>query len=157
MSKELGIKSVNYNVFSAATIAHTHLADGEIGVPPPGYPSSKIVFRAHDAHALLILSGNYKRVHHRVSTSLMPCDVISIRTCKETEGKFCEYIECHFKRKVLFSGPMLPDLDKNVPLEDKWNSWLNRFDPGSVIYFVHLEVNSFWRRISFKNYVLEWS
>ncbi|XP_010442973.1 PREDICTED: UDP-glycosyltransferase 79B9-like [Camelina sativa] len=133
-AKEHRVKSVMYFVISANSIAHELVPGGKLGVPPPGYPSSKVLYREHDAHALLTFSIFYERLYHRITTGLMNCDFISIRTCKEVEGKFCDYIESQYQRKVLLTGPMLPDPDNNKALEDRWSHWLNRFEPGSVIY-----------------------
>ncbi|CAA7049107.1 unnamed protein product [Microthlaspi erraticum] len=134
IAKEYRVKSVMYNVISANSIAHDLVPGGELGVPPPGYPSSTVVYRAHDAHALLSFSVYYKRFYHRVTTGLTNCDIISIRTCGEIEGKFCDYIERQYQRKVLLTGPLLPEQEKSKPLEDQWSHWLSGFGPGSVVY-----------------------
>ncbi|KAG7537848.1 UDP-glucuronosyl/UDP-glucosyltransferase [Arabidopsis suecica] len=134
MAKEHRVKSVLYFVVSANSIAHELVPGGELGVPPPGYPSSKVLYRGQDAHALLTFSIFYERLHYRITTGLKNCDFISIRTCKEVEGKFCDYIERQYQRKVLLTGPMLPEPDNSRPLEDRWNQWLNQFESGSVIY-----------------------
>ncbi|CAL9243476.1 unnamed protein product [Arabidopsis halleri] len=134
MAKEHRVKSVLYFVVSANSIAHELVPGGELGVPPPGYPSSKVLYRGHDAHALLTFSIFYERLHYRITTGLKNCDFISIRTCKEVEGKFCDYIESQYQRKVLLTGPMLPEPDNSRPLEDRWDHWLNQFEHGSVIY-----------------------
>ncbi|KAL0728956.1 hypothetical protein Bca4012_025049 [Brassica carinata] len=68
IAKEHRVKSVLYSVVSATTIAHNHVPVSELGVPPPGYPSSKVLYRAHDAHALSSLSIVYKRIYHRMTT-----------------------------------------------------------------------------------------
>ncbi|CAE6239335.1 unnamed protein product [Arabidopsis arenosa] len=134
MAREHKVKSVLYFVVSANSIAHELVPGGELGVPPPGYPSSKVLYRGQDAHALLTFSIFYERLHYRITTGLKNCDFISIRTCKEVEGKFCDYIERQYQRKVLLTGPMLPEPDNSRPLEDRWDHWLNQFEPGSVIY-----------------------
>ncbi|KAG7650589.1 putative anthocyanidin 3-O-glucoside 2'''-O-xylosyltransferase [Arabidopsis thaliana] len=134
MAKALKVKSMLYNVMSATSIAHDLVPGGELGVAPPGYPSSKALYREHDAHALLTFSGFYKRFYHRFTTGLMNCDFISIRTCEEIEGKFCDYIESQYKKKVLLTGPMLPEPDKSKPLEDQWSHWLSGFGQGSVVF-----------------------
>ncbi|CAH2070030.1 unnamed protein product [Thlaspi arvense] len=134
MAKEHKVKSMMYNVISANCIAHDLVPGGELGVPPPGYPSSKVLYRGHDAHAVLSFSAYYKRFYHRVTTGLMNCDFISIRTCEEIEGKFCDYIERQYQRKVLLTGPMLPEPDKSTPLEDRWSNWLNGLGQGSVVF-----------------------
>ncbi|EOA34237.1 hypothetical protein CARUB_v10021749mg [Capsella rubella] len=111
------------NVISATSIAHDFVQGGELGVPPPGYTSSKLLYREHDAHALLSFSVFYKRFSHRLITGLMNCDFIYIRTCKDIEGNFYDYIESQYHKK-----------DKSKPLEAKWNHWLSRFGKGSVVY-----------------------
>ncbi|KFK27014.1 hypothetical protein AALP_AA8G323200 [Arabis alpina] len=135
MAKEHNVKSIMYNVVSATTIAHDLVPGGELGVPPPSYPSSKVLFRGHDAHAVLSLSIFYKRVYHRLSTGLINCDFISIRTCEEIEGKFCDYIESQYQKKVLLTGPMLPEPEKSTkPLEDQWSHWLSGFGQETVVF-----------------------
>ncbi|CAH8360301.1 unnamed protein product [Eruca vesicaria subsp. sativa] len=134
MAKEYRVTSVLYSVVSATAIAHDLSPGSELGVPPPGYPSSKVLFRAHDAHALSSLSIFYKRLYHRMTTGLMNCDIISMRTCQEVEGKFCDYIARQYQRKVLLTGPMLPDPEKSRPLEDQWSSWLAGFRQSSVVF-----------------------
>ncbi|KAL9861087.1 UDP-glycosyltransferase 79B10 [Arabidopsis thaliana] len=134
VAKEYRVKSMLYNIISATSIAHDFVPGGELGVPPPGYPSSKLLYRKHDAHALLSFSVYYKRFSHRLITGLMNCDFISIRTCKEIEGKFCEYLERQYHKKVFLTGPMLPEPNKGKPLEDRWSHWLNGFEQGSVVF-----------------------
>ncbi|KAG2299283.1 hypothetical protein Bca52824_035755 [Brassica carinata] len=124
MAKEHGVKSMMYNVISATCIAHDLVPGGEFGVPLPDYPSSKVLYRAHDTHALSSFSAYYERFYHRVTTGLMNCDFISIRTCGERQ----------YQRKVLLTGPMLPQQDTNKPLKDSWSHWLNGFGQGSVVF-----------------------
>ncbi|ESQ43089.1 hypothetical protein EUTSA_v10013536mg [Eutrema salsugineum] len=134
MAKEHGVKTMMYNVISANCTAHDLVPGGELGVPPPGYPSSKVLYREQDAHALSSFSTYYKRFYNRVTTGLMNCDFISIRTCQEIEGKFCDYIERQYQKKVLLTGPMLPEPEKSKPLEDQWSHWLSGFGQGSVVF-----------------------
>ncbi|CAA7062662.1 unnamed protein product [Microthlaspi erraticum] len=134
IAREYGIKSVSYIVVSANTIAHTHVPGSELGVPPPGYPSSKVRFREQDAYLLATLSIYYERIYHQITTGLKSCDVIAMRTCKEVEGKFCDYISRQYKKKVLLTGPLLPEQDKSKPLEDQWSHWLSGFAPGTVVF-----------------------
>ncbi|XP_019095756.1 PREDICTED: UDP-glycosyltransferase 79B9-like [Camelina sativa] len=117
MAKEHGVKSVMYFVAGAVSMAHSLVPGGEFGVPPPGYPSSKVLFREQDAHALLSFSIYYESLYHRLTTGLMNCDFISLRTCKEVEGKFCDYIESQYQRKVLLTGPMHPEPDNRLERE----------------------------------------
>ncbi|XP_010485115.1 PREDICTED: UDP-glycosyltransferase 79B9-like [Camelina sativa] len=121
IAKEHRVKSVMYFVAGAVSLAHELVPGSEFGVPPPGYPSSKVLYREHAAHALLTFSIYYELLYHRLTTGLMNCDFISIRTCNEVEGKFCDYIEIQYQRKVLLTGPMLPEPDNSKTLEDRWS------------------------------------
>ncbi|XP_010455340.1 PREDICTED: UDP-glycosyltransferase 79B8-like [Camelina sativa] len=134
VAKELMIKSVSYIIVSATTIAHTHVPGGSLGVPPPGYPSSKVRFGENDAHALAKLSIFYKRLYHQITTGFKRCDIIALRTCKEIEGKFCDYIAHQYQKKVLLTGPMLPEPDTSKPLEEHWSHFLSGFPPRSVVF-----------------------
>lgn len=135
MAKEFRVKSVSYHIVSAAGIAMGLAPAAELNAPPPpGYPLSEFVLSGHDARTYLLFTSSYQRLFDRVTTGLMNCDVISIRTCKEVEGKFCDFIESHCHKKLLLTGPMFPELDNSKPLEDRWNQWLSGFEPGSVVF-----------------------
>ncbi|KAL9841670.1 putative anthocyanidin 3-O-glucoside 2'''-O-xylosyltransferase [Arabidopsis thaliana] len=89
IAKEHMIKSVSYMIVSATTIAYTFAPGGALGVPPPGYPSSKVLYCENDAHALATLSIFYKRLYHQITTGFKSCDIIALRTCNEIEVVFC--------------------------------------------------------------------
>ncbi|CAN6850540.1 unnamed protein product [Brassica oleracea] len=185
MAKEYKVKSILYSEIAATTMAHNYVPSSELGVPPPGYPSSKVMkwilnpwswrklekkLMKHVKSDLLIRlrlesacylcfhiailccmligqsdmgllirlsdmgNGFAYTLYHRMTTGLMSCDIISMRTCEEVEGKFCDYIARQYQRKVLLTGPMLPEPDKSKPLENQWSSWLTGFRQGSVVF-----------------------
>ncbi|CAA7049110.1 unnamed protein product [Microthlaspi erraticum] len=140
VAREHGAKSVNYVTVSAACIAISFVpgrSPDELASPPQGYPSSKVLLHGQETKSLSFLSypfGDGTTFYERIMTGLANCDVISIRTCQEMEGKFCDFIASKFQRKVLLTGPMLPKPDNSKPLEDRWSSWLSQFEPRSVIY-----------------------
>ncbi|XP_010537036.1 PREDICTED: UDP-glycosyltransferase 79B6-like [Tarenaya hassleriana] len=148
IAQRIGVKTVCYVTVSAATVAISLVpglissrdgpkTEDELVIPPPGYPSSKVVFYRHEARTLLFLSlpfGDGTTFYERVIMALTKCDAICLRTYKELERKFCEYIESQYQKKVLLTGPMLPDPDKTKPLEDRWSNWLSVFEPGSVVF-----------------------
>ncbi|KAL0710277.1 hypothetical protein Bca4012_017255 [Brassica carinata] len=135
MARAYEVKSVCHHVVSASSIAYSLVPDAEPGVPPPGYPSSKVTFRKQDAYSLSpTASSAFKRIINRIITGLKNCDVISLRTCQDIEGKFCDFIELKYQKKVLLTGPMLPELDKTIPLDNQWNHWLTGFEPRSVVF-----------------------
>ncbi|CAA7048391.1 unnamed protein product [Microthlaspi erraticum] len=136
MAKKFGVKSVCYQIVSAAFVAMFLAPGAELGFPPPGYPSSKVALRGHDANLYSFFARTRQSFFDRVTTGLKSCDIISIRTCAEIEGKLCGFIERQCQKKVLLTGPMFPaPQEKRVkPLEDRWNHWLNGFEPGSVVF-----------------------
>ncbi|XP_019099630.1 PREDICTED: UDP-glycosyltransferase 79B4-like [Camelina sativa] len=108
MAKELGIKSVSYQIVFAAFVAMFLAPGAELGSPPPGYPSPKVALRGHDANVYSFFANTRKFLFDRVTTGLKNSDVVAIRTCAEIEGTFCDFIERECQRKVLLTGPMLP-------------------------------------------------
>ncbi|CAH8275154.1 unnamed protein product [Arabidopsis lyrata] len=137
VARDLGIKTVEYVVVSASTIASMLVPGGELGVPPPGYPSSKVLLRKQDAYTMKNLEPTIDagpNLLERVTTSLMNSDVIAIRTVREIEGNFCDYIEKHCRKKVLLTGPMFPEPDKTRELEERWVKWLSGYEPDSVVF-----------------------
>ncbi|KAJ4881925.1 UDP-glycosyltransferase 79B5 [Raphanus sativus] len=128
MAKEFGVKSVSYQIVSAACVA--------IALSPQGNPSSKVALRGHEANLYSLFTNTCQRLLVRITTGIRNCDVVSIRTCAEIEGKYCSFIERECQKKVLLTGPVFPEpQEKSVkPLEDRWNHWLNGFEPGSVVF-----------------------
>ncbi|CAL9218412.1 unnamed protein product [Arabidopsis halleri] len=135
MAKEFGIKSVNYQIISAACVAMVLAPRAELGFPPPGYPLSKVALRGHDANVCSLFANSHE-LFGLITKGLKNCDVVSIRTCVELEGKLCGFIERECQKKLLLTGPMLPEPQNKSgkPLEDRWNHWLNGFEPGSVVF-----------------------
>ncbi|RVW18088.1 UDP-glycosyltransferase 79B9 [Vitis vinifera] len=59
------------------------------------------------------------------------CDAISIRTCHEIEGAFCDYLASQYGKPVLLTGPVLPK-PLPTPSEDRWAQWLSGFKPVAL-------------------------
>ncbi|RID69267.1 hypothetical protein BRARA_C01368, partial [Brassica rapa] len=128
VAKEYGAKCVNFLTISAACVAISFVpgrSPDELTVPPPGYPSSKVVLRGQETNFLSFLSYPF---------GLKNCDVISFRTCQDIKGQFSDFFELQYQKKVLLTCPMLPELDKTIALENQRNHWLSGFEPGSVVF-----------------------
>ncbi|CAN8252803.1 unnamed protein product [Cochlearia groenlandica] len=151
IAKPLGAKTVCFNIVSAASIALSlvpaaarevidgkELSGEELARIPLGYPSSKVVLLAHEAKAL----GFVWRKHDGIGsffdgkvTAMRNCHAIAIRTCRETEGKYCDYISNQYNKPVYLTGPVLPRSEPNqASLELPWAEWLAKFSPGSVVF-----------------------
>ncbi|XP_074312823.1 cyanidin 3-O-galactoside 2''-O-xylosyltransferase FGGT1-like [Silene latifolia] len=69
----------------------------------------------------------------RLTISIEKCDAIGVKTCKELEGKYCEFAERCFGKPVLLAGPAIPQ-HSSAKLENCMDSWLKGFDDKSVVY-----------------------
>ncbi|KAL2472691.1 UDP-glycosyltransferase 79B6 [Forsythia ovata] len=147
LASEIGFKTVCYNVVSAASIAialvparkpgkDRSVSDEELMEPPAGYPSSSVVLRKHEARSLSFIFtefGDGITFYERVTTAMRNCDAVSIRTCRELEGPWCDYIGNQYGKPMLLTGPVLPEPTK-APLEHRWAEFLNSFEPGTVVF-----------------------
>ncbi|OWM81425.1 hypothetical protein CDL15_Pgr007463 [Punica granatum] len=144
----LGVKTVCYNAVCAAAIAialvparkvrdDRPLTKEELAEPPPGYPSRTVVLRSHEAGALTFISmpfGDGITFYTRTTASMKQCDAIGMRTCREIEGALCDYLSSQFNKRVLLTGPVLPEPSKTTQLEDRWATWLGKFGTGTVLF-----------------------
>ncbi|CAN0923378.1 UDP-glycosyltransferase 79B3 [Linum grandiflorum] len=149
ITASLGIKSVNYTVLSAASIAIAvvpargivkgkELTEGEMVVPPPGYPSSTIVLRPHEGKLLSFIFfpyGEATTFWERINTGMKMSDALAIRTCDEIEGKLCDYLGQQYRKPIFLTGPVLTEPAMDVLyLENRWVDWLGEFEPDSVVF-----------------------
>ncbi|KAK7313092.1 hypothetical protein VNO77_37490 [Canavalia gladiata] len=148
IAKKFGIKTVCYNVVCAASLAivlvparnvpkDRPITEEELNHPPKGYPSSKVVLTGPEARSLLFISlpfgeGNLT-FYERITKALKESDAIAIRTNREIEGNFCDYIAAQYEKRVLLTGPVLPE-EAEGKLEENWANWLDGFAPGSVVF-----------------------
>ncbi|KAI8025676.1 UDP-glycosyltransferase 79B3 [Camellia lanceoleosa] len=143
------LRTVCYTVVSATTLAmqlvpgrkvfkDMTLMKAEMEKPPSGYPSSTVVLRRHEALAPLIVStefGSGITLYDRMTTAIRECDALSIRTCQEIEGHFCDYIRSQYRKPVFLTGHVLLEPTKTEwLLEERWEKWLEGFKPGSVVF-----------------------
>ncbi|XP_010675464.2 UDP-glycosyltransferase 79B6 [Beta vulgaris subsp. vulgaris] len=148
IASKLQIKSICYNVVCAASLAialvpslnvgrDQPVTEEDVAKPPPGYPSSNVVFHGPEARSLLFIGlefGSGLTFYDRIVTAMKSCDAIAIRTCREIEDNFCDYISAQYNKPVLLTGPVLPETNNNHPLEAQWVEWLSRFEPNSVVF-----------------------
>ncbi|PPS16424.1 hypothetical protein GOBAR_AA04126 [Gossypium barbadense] len=127
----------------------------EVTKLPPDYPSSTVKFKAEEAAALLFEAEDFRSglsFGERIRTAVSGSDAIAFRTCRETEGPFCDYVARGYGKPVLLSGPCLPET-KTQQLDEKWVSWLSQFEPGSVV-FCSLGSQSVLQKDEFQELVL---
>ncbi|XP_069152964.1 UDP-glycosyltransferase 79B9-like [Solanum lycopersicum] len=74
------------------------------------------------------------RFYERMKKGMTRCDSIAMKTCREIEGNFCNYISTQIEKPVLYTGPVISE-PKNEPLEEHGlTNWLEKFEPGSVVF-----------------------
>ncbi|XP_057796814.1 UDP-glycosyltransferase 79B3-like [Salvia miltiorrhiza] len=146
LAARVGCKTVCYNVICASCMAigivparriprDRPMTEDELVQPPEGYPSSTVVLRGQEALTLSFIAMDYgaSRFDTRITAAMSSCDAIGIRTCRELEGPMCDYLSEQYKKPVILSGPVLPAAAQGR-LEEKWETWLGKFAPKSVLY-----------------------
>ncbi|KNA09739.1 hypothetical protein SOVF_150710 [Spinacia oleracea] len=101
---------------------------------PPGYPSN-MVMPFEDKNRIFLHSpyGEGVTFHHRVSTAIKCSDAIAIKTSREIEGKYCDYLSSQYNNKPVLTVLDMPE-PKEVALEARWAEWLDKFTKASVIF-----------------------
>ncbi|KAH0694387.1 hypothetical protein KY285_021484 [Solanum tuberosum] len=59
------------------------------------------------------------------------CDAIAVKTCREIEGIFCDYVATLLEKPVLYIGPVIPEPKKE---QHELSNWLEKFEQGSVVF-----------------------
>ncbi|XVF18751.1 hypothetical protein REPUB_Repub11eG0050200 [Reevesia pubescens] len=142
MARQIGIKPIYYAVVSS--MSHgliTKKVAKEMSVEelielPPGYPSSKVRIKAEELDEILFMAEDFGiglSFQDRIRTCVKESDAIAFRTCREIDGKFCDYVAQRFGKSVLLSGPCLPEI-QTKQLEEKWVNWLSKFEPSSIVF-----------------------
>ncbi|MED6191636.1 hypothetical protein PIB30_001915 [Stylosanthes scabra] len=151
LARSLGIKSVQYMI--TYPISTSYLGEGprkrleltqeDLKKPPPGFPcddddSSPFKFYTHELRFLAesrknIEFGSGVRLYDRFFTGTKLADAVGFKGCGEIDGIYADYMETVLGKPCLLSGPLLPE-PSDIALEKKWESWLNGFKPGSIVY-----------------------
>nr|QTU90761.1 flavonoid 3-O-rhamnosyltransferase [Epimedium koreanum] len=142
IANRLGIKSAFYCVTSATAVAY-HLVPAcqpksvdDLTHPPPGHPPSKISLQHFEAQQFMLAFARFGgglTFHERITTAMSGSDLIIMKTSKEMESKYCNYIKEQYKKPLVLAGLSLPEPETD-DLEDRWESWLGQFAPESVLY-----------------------
>ncbi|KAG8371706.1 hypothetical protein BUALT_Bualt13G0116100 [Buddleja alternifolia] len=143
MASDLGIKTVLYSVFNALSTSLLPLelkkfpTIEELKNTPSNFPKTSITsLRTYEARDFLYVFMSFHgspSVYDRVSSGLNGCSVILLKTCNEMEAPYIQYLKSIYLKPVLLAGPVVPE-PRPDKLDDKWASWLNRFEAKSVIF-----------------------
>ncbi|XP_062096075.1 cyanidin 3-O-galactoside 2''-O-xylosyltransferase FGGT1-like [Humulus lupulus] len=146
-ARRFGIKSLHYCTVSPATHGYLispdrrldefPLTEADLMQPLPGFPSSCIKLRAHEARRLakatVMEFGNGITFTKRQKIGLDDSDAIVFKTSREMEGVYADYVAEKWGKAVILAGPVVPERPKSV-LEGETAAFLSRFEKGSVVY-----------------------
>uniref|UniRef100_A0A7N0V5K5 Glycosyltransferase n=1 Tax=Kalanchoe fedtschenkoi TaxID=63787 RepID=A0A7N0V5K5_KALFE len=132
--------AVAFFTVSAACLAQTLIqkekAD-QVLRPPPDFPGASVRLRKHEIRQAVTLLkegfGDGRSIRERIVNVVTSSDAVAIKTCRELEGHYLDYIEKHSNQVVLTAGPTLP-VPPSAPLEEGVATWLGKFRPKSVIF-----------------------
>lgn len=152
----VGIKSIYYITTAAAVHAFSVvparnyspsltgiIIEEQLRDLPPGYPSQNVVLLpGREIRSMLVFWKSFGldglTLYQRFTKAITESDAFCIRTCREIEGHFCDYLSAQHKKPMFLTGPVygLEDSNKNgPPLEDMWAKWLGGFEEaGSVVF-----------------------
>ncbi|CAN0908434.1 UDP-glycosyltransferase 79B9 [Linum grandiflorum] len=143
-ARELGCVPVAYGTSSAVWAAMRivpstkivkETTEEELARTPPGYPSTVVVPRPDEIAGAKMFAMEFGSVslYERIVSVIRGSDAMAMRSCRELEGKYLEYLGEQYGKRVLLTGPVLPKPD-GLGLDEKLGSWLSKFEPGSVVY-----------------------
>ncbi|XLT04959.1 hypothetical protein HN51_043708 [Arachis hypogaea] len=149
LARSLGIKSVQYMIAYPISTAYLgegtrktlELTEDDLKKPPPGFPYDddySFKFYTHELRFLVesrknIEFGSGVRLYDRFYIGTKLADAVGFKGCRQIDGLYADYIETVLGKPCLLSGPLLPEAS-DIDLDKKWESWLNGFKPGSVVY-----------------------
>ncbi|KAJ6382184.1 hypothetical protein OIU77_030771 [Salix suchowensis] len=148
LASEIGIKTISYTVFSATSTSYLTVparmseegegpSIGDLMKPPNGYPSTSLTgvkpFQARDFSIVYKSFDGGPTIYDRVISCRLGCTAMLLKTCDEIEGPYVDFIRTQFKKRVLLTGPLVPDPPSGV-LDEKWANWLGQFPAKSVIF-----------------------
>ncbi|XP_054813923.1 cyanidin 3-O-galactoside 2''-O-xylosyltransferase FGGT1-like [Prosopis cineraria] len=133
LARRLGIKSVQYWVTGLVVTAY----DKSTETQNPPFPDSSIRLHIHEEKIFERIRemefGSGVGFVDRHEWGSRSSDAVAYKNCREMEGPFAEYLEKVWGKRVLLSGPVIPEPQTST-LEPKWDHWLRGFKHGSVIY-----------------------
>ncbi|KAF8739377.1 hypothetical protein HU200_013861 [Digitaria exilis] len=149
----LGIKVLHFLVFSATSMAYSmvpaRLVDGQsqrspsardLMVAPAGFPGVASVLPAHHhGQSLVYLYTSFHgmpNAYDRVVASVNGSAGIVMKTCREMEGPYIDYISAQYgNKRVLLAGPVVPEPpSQGDQLEEWWSRWLSSFPDDAVVF-----------------------
>ncbi|KAI3939610.1 hypothetical protein MKX01_038565 [Papaver californicum] len=143
LASKFGVKSVHYCTTCMAAISYllvpatnkvekgidTEITEDDLKLiflqqqQPPGFPPSSIRLHRHEAKAMSFIT-------YRDYGNISFLERLSLNR-PENSNRFIDFIGDRYGKQVLLSGALLPK-PPSFRLEEKWDKWLNQFDPRAL-------------------------
>ncbi|CAL5018011.1 unnamed protein product [Urochloa decumbens] len=151
LAAPLGARVLYFCVFSAASFAYctvparlagwqhpSALTADDLTVAPAGFPAASALATvpAHQAADLTYLYTSFHGmppVYDRVLAGVRGSAGFVMKTCREMEGPYIDYISTQYGKPVLLAGPVVPEPPEGE-LEERWASWISSFPEDAVIF-----------------------
>ncbi|WCJ17789.1 UDP-Glycosyltransferase superfamily protein [Euphorbia peplus] len=131
LGRELGIKSVKYNIVCAALPALRIVYSEKMTIG--GMKFEEMMSKNELPFIQGVEFGSGISFYERMDTGTKESDALAFRTCYEIEAHFVDHLAQNLAKPVLLTGPVLPE-NADASVDKKWEKWLNKFEPGSVVF-----------------------
>uniref|UniRef100_A0A7N0ZTX8 Glycosyltransferase n=1 Tax=Kalanchoe fedtschenkoi TaxID=63787 RepID=A0A7N0ZTX8_KALFE len=139
IARRMGVLAVHFCIVGAANLASlsapTEKEELETQLPRD-FPHPCVALKKFEVR-------NYSNKPHGEGVTIMErlrlqfkhADAIAVRTCRELEGHYLDYLEKQCNKPVLTTGLALTEPGgSSTPLKERIATWLDKFEPKSVIY-----------------------
>ncbi|KAL9228347.1 hypothetical protein vseg_003938 [Gypsophila vaccaria] len=148
LASKLGIKTINFSVFSAVSNSYLTVPSRmndptkppsieTLKNPPLGFPKTAITsMKTYQARDFRYLFKNFHdniSAFQRIIEITTSCDAIIYKTCHEIEGQYINYLKTQLKKPIFLSGISVNQHKIDV-LDRKLESFLSKFTEKSVIF-----------------------
>lgn len=113
IARPLGIKCVAFLTTSPAAASYFsregNWTVSDLIKPPPGFPSSAISLREHEARGVVFTAnmedgGSGMPLLERLTMAAVECDAICFRACREMEGPYCDFLQTKLTKPIILAG-----------------------------------------------------
>ncbi|KAI7747467.1 hypothetical protein M8C21_030740 [Ambrosia artemisiifolia] len=138
---DLGIKTIFFSVFTTISSAFvtawfTHDTPptiDEMKNPPSLHPMTLKTYEARDFMYIFMSFHGTLSVFDRLIKCFNGCNAVLIKSCREMEGPYIDFVSNQVKKPILLIGPVVPE-PSSSELHETWAKWLSQFATKSVIY-----------------------
>ncbi|CAN6487163.1 unnamed protein product [Victoria cruziana] len=147
LADSFGIKTVYFSVYMATAMAHSaapammwpgkDLILAALRVIPPRFHAAMAGLQLYEArdfsYYLKMHQGSTLSIYGRMVTTMRLSSANALRSAWQTESRYIKWFTSLWKKPVILSGLLVPK-PPSGELETRWDQWLSRFPPRSVVF-----------------------